>query len=313
MQIDEGDPGPVRARLLSPQKAADWRGLAEAWRQADFTWRIAGHGKLIADPALAGRMRGAFGEALVASASPQAAAGEPCPWDPPCAFEILFRNQGRREPGIDFPAPWVIGLDQHRGDLLVRLSLFGFAIDYAVAAAEAMAAALAGRVRYDLSRDIFLPAAEITRRAFAEMQGIDLDRLAKDPSPSALLLEFLQPVAQTSASPIEKPQSLPMTLAARIAGFARWHDLGLEFDRQLLRECVRRLSFEWVDPRKVSWTRRSGQQGRVIPMSGYLGTLTVEGTVGDLKAIAPLLALGERVFAGADTAFGCGRYRLGRA
>ena len=129
--------GHINARLLAPEFEINLDELAQQWFVEVIELTIPGYGVLVADPALPGRLRGAFGNALMAGASPATLAGNPCTFDPPCAFEVLFRKQGRMKAGLDFPSPWVIGISTHHNDLVVTLSLFGFAVDWAAAAAEA--------------------------------------------------------------------------------------------------------------------------------------------------------------------------------
>lgn len=88
-------PGEIRARLLAPAREATLEELAECWFVETIQVTVNGYGKLAADPGLPGRIRGAFGKALMAGASDEALAGRPCTFDPPCAFEALFRKQGR--------------------------------------------------------------------------------------------------------------------------------------------------------------------------------------------------------------------------
>ncbi len=128
-----------RRRSISKHLPKPWR------RRASFF----GSKELAAaanDLALAGRIRGAFGEELLRGASPQSARGAPCPWEPPCAFEALFRKQGRMTPGTDFPSPWVLSIMPQRDDLLVQMSLFGVGCEWGSAAAEALTVVLMGRV-----------------------------------------------------------------------------------------------------------------------------------------------------------------------
>ena len=97
--------GAIRQRLLAPAGKVTLEQLVGIWFETDIRWVLEGWGKAIGDPGFPGRIRGAFGAELMASASQQARDGQPCPWSPPCAFEILFRKQGRMEAGLDFPAP----------------------------------------------------------------------------------------------------------------------------------------------------------------------------------------------------------------
>lgn len=116
--------GAIGERLRAPQTRLDLEGFVEAIEYVTITFELEGVASLALDPALPGRIRGAFGEALLPGASPEAAAGRPCPFDPPCGFEVLFRRQGRMTSGTDFPNPWMISIEPRRGHLKVMLTLF---------------------------------------------------------------------------------------------------------------------------------------------------------------------------------------------
>ena len=295
----------MRSRLAAPSESVGLADFPDRFFGTDIALRIDGAGAAVADPGLAGRIRGAFGARLVESASPEARSGKPCPWDPPCAFEVLFRKQGRIEAGLDFPAPWVVLVDAAGRDLVVTLRLFGFACDYAPAAAEAFAAAATLRLDLSGKSGLFLPKPQIVGRT-VEPSTPPRQIAAAD----FHTLDFLSPVAMSSHSAIERPGSLISGAAARASGLARWHDCALDFDRQSLKEAVGSLELEWSGVHRQAWLRGSRPQDRNIPMHGYAGRLHIDGPGEALGFVAPLLALGERMFIGADVAFGCGRYRI---
>lgn len=297
----------IRERLDAPEEAVDLYGLAARWQECQIVWTIQDYGKAIGDPGLPGRIRGAFGEELLARASPEAARGEPCPWDPPCAFEILFKKQGRMEPGLDFPGPWVIELDALGRDLIVIFRLFGFACDYAASAAEALTYALKDKVDYAGRTGFFFPAPVITGRIISKGDAVDWP----DPR-TGLILDFLTPATLTGNTIRHNPRGLITTAAARLSGIARWHDLALDVDRDALVMATRLLDFEWVEPTSVRWQRGSSRQEKSFQMGGFVGRLVIAGDAHDLVLPSAVLALGERVHIGADIAFGCGRFVLTR-
>lgn len=297
----------IRERLDAPEAVVDLWGLGERWQECQIVWTMKEYGKAIGDPGLPGRIRGAFGEELLARASPEAARGDPCPWDPPCAFEILFKKQGRMEPGLDFPGPWVVELDASGGDLIVIFRLFGFACDYAASAAEGLTYALRDKVDYAGRTGFFFPAPVITNRIIAVKDGIDWP----DPQ-TGLILDFLTPATLTGNTIRHNPRGLITTAAARLSGIARWHDLALEVDRDALVEATRMLDFEWVEPSLIQWQRGSSRQEKSFQMGGFVGRLAIIGDADALVLPSAVLALGERVHIGADIAFGCGRFVLTR-
>lgn len=297
--------GEIRQRLLAPSEQITIAELAERWFVGHIEVLIAGYGKLAADPGLPGRLRGAFGTALAAGASAESLAGSPCPFDPPCAFEALFRKQGRMMAGLDLPSPWVIGALPRRSDLAVTLSLFGFANDWAPAAAEALTRTVVELVDWKGGTSVFLPKVAIKRRSLRLMQGVTSPGIRQD-----VVLAFVSPLTLTGAKPQDRPASLITGLAARVGGLARWHDVAIDerTNWKELKERAHGLEYGFSEIEKVRWTRGSRRQDRSIPMNGVIGRLAITGELGD--DIASLLVLGETCHMGADVALGCGRYRI---
>jgi hypothetical protein len=296
----------IRDRLLQPRSRGNIGDLHAAWFETVIRCRIPDYGKLVHDLGLVGRIRGAFGEVLKQSASPESVAGEPCPWTPPCAFEALFRKQGRMEPGLDFPSPWVIALDCVGSDLLVSLSLFGFSCDWAAAAADALVQALTKGVNWVPKRDFFVPAVRVTERQIETVSPPSLTDTV-----GQVEVCFITPVVLSSSSVFEKPNSLITTLSAKLAGLGRWHDLEIVNNREALRMAATALVYSWTEVESLSWTRGSKRQDRAVPMKGLRGKLCMEADQNALSIVLPILNLGTRCFAGADVAFGCGRFEIG--
>jgi hypothetical protein len=294
-QIDE-EAKTIRERLMSASKTADLQEFSTSWSEANLVWCLGGQAGGTGDLALPGRLRGAFGVALMANLSAEEREGVLCPRNPPCAFDVLFRKHGRMDVGFELPSPWIIEADACGSDLLVRLRLFGFACDYATAAADAMARAL---------QTIWLRSDD-----FSAHQTMVCQSLPAESANGALALHFMTPVLLTSANVTKQPRSLVTSLAARIAGLARWHDLSLKLDRAALVATLGDLTFSWIRPRRVRWRRHSSRQNRVIPMSGILGTLTLSGPSDALSLARLLLRFGSRCHIGADVAFGCGRFAV---
>jgi len=297
--------------LLHPGQPIDLPGLCQAWRETVVSLAIRpapAHARGLA-PELAwrlpGRIRGAWGQQLMRAASPEALAGQPCPWSPPCALETLFRPQGNAAKGLELVRPYVLALDLEPGGPGMRLglSLFGAAGDYAFAAAEALVCALREGAFHLGDAPLRL---EVVEREIAERPGPDL--ALADISLSARL-RFVTPVCQRRGDQVGlHPPSLITGLANRLSSLARWHGLELQADWRELKDIAHGLQWELQGQAQVGWQRRSGRQdGREIPMSGLLGDLYLRG---DLPALAPLLELGQRCFAGSHTAMGLGRYEL---
>lgn len=304
---DEGTYGPIGARLRNELTPVSLDEFATRFLSVTFTWRVSGMAAIASDPGLIGRIRGAFGYVLLAGGSRDVAEGRPCPWNPPCAAEVLWRKQGRMTKGTDLPSPWLITINPRRGNLDVSLTLLGFACDYAAAAAEAMTIALTTRVNWSGASGLFLPAPRILDRRIEMREGVDL----APPPMTAALLDFLTPVVLTKGSPLDDPAPLFSTLPLRLAGLARWHGLDLILDGiPRVATLFQRIDWGWSDPSDVPWARGSKRQNREILMHGIVGRLVLAGESAALQSLWPLLAFGHITHVGADVAFGCGRFEL---
>ena len=303
----EGEFGTLGSALRMPDSAIDLAGLAAAVRLRHLTFRLSGLAAHAGDPGLAGRIRGAFGKVLMASASPESLAGAPCPWTPPCAFEALFRKQGRMTAGIDFPSPWLIALDPVKGDLLVKLTLFGLACEWAPAAAEAMTEALVEHVDWAGATGLFVPKRQIISRRLNAVDGLTLE----DHAVKNVSLDFISPLVISNIDPSEDPIPAFTGFGHRLEGIARWHALTLQgINWNHLASDIRRCGFEWQEVVPVVWPRGSKRQNRIIGMDGVVGTMTISGDPNIAPDVCALLRLGEAFHVGADIAFGCGRYSM---
>jgi hypothetical protein len=166
------DYGAIGTFLRSPTEFVDLDSFCERFHARRIFIRLAGLAPAAIEPALAGRLRGAFGEVLMETTSREAAAGRPCPWSPPSAYEPLFRKQGRMTPGTDFPSPWVIAVRPRRTDLYVSLTLFGIACEWAAVAAETLVQVVARRIDWRAAARVFVPEIAIVERW---MEHVTLD------------------------------------------------------------------------------------------------------------------------------------------
>eukprot|EP00873_Tetraselmis_striata_P015032 jgi/Tetstr1/435296/TSEL_024215.t1 len=311
--------------LATPEAATDLVGFAARLHMQTVTVRLSGRAAAAADPDLAGRIRAAFGSALLETASPASRAGDPCPWSPPCVFDALFRSKGRMTKRIDYPAPWLIACDPAGRDLDVQLSVFGVAAEWMPAAVEAFTRVLSGRIDWRQpapfhpgrqGRRVRRLREEILGREVISLDGLELQRDEPHP-PEAAKLIFLSPVTVGGRDTGQEPQAIFSEAGYRLEGIARWHGLTLldAVDWPALRADLDQMHMAWEDDMPLRWERESRRQDRRIPMRGHLGSLVIQSPT-DAPAhpvwpvLWPVLALGQAVRFGADTAFGCGRYRL---
>lgn len=298
--LSDDGPSPLDRRLAEPVRRAGLGEMAAAWFHGVVSVRCAGAGGLAEDPALPGRIRGAWGERLTQGASPEALAGRPCPWAPPCALDIFLRDRDKLTGRLQLPQPYVIAATDEGGDLMVRLTVMGFATDWIDGAAEALVAALRGGV-FDGSARRTLTVSE---RRIDMLDGIDIPADA-----CAAILHFHTPLALRSGETVHgSTRPLLSSLGNRVSGLARWQDTLVEADWPALKDAAAALEHDESALRPVVWNRRSARQGgRAIPMRGLGGTLVLRGA---LAPFLPLLALGSLTHAGSHAAQGMGKYTL---
>ena len=304
---DADNYGAIGRFLRSPTEAVDLALFCERFHVRRITVRLGGLAAAAGEPALIGRLRGAFGEVLMKTTSREAAAGQPCPWNPPSAYEPLFRKQGRMTPGTDFPSPWVIAVHPRRGDLYITLTLFGAACEWAAAGAEALVDVAANRIDWRAAAKVFVPEIAVTDR---RMDAVALDT---GPIAAGVDMEFLSPLVVSSGNPKDDPVPAFSTLGLRLEGLARWHGLTLaSVDWGAMRTALRAAEWTWAETETDRWDRGSRRQDRWIAMTGVRGLLHVAANADVMARIDPLLRLGAVTHVGADVAFGCGRYRIVR-
>ncbi len=249
--------------------------------------------EMAADPAMPGRVRGAWGRWLMEAASGEALAGRPCPWSPPCAYDALFRER-RLLPGLEMPKPFVIAVDAVGPRLLaVTLTLFGFSSGWLEGAADALVAAMRGGLSLEpLDRSVERLAA-----------------VALPPVPALVGLDFRTPLSlrrEGGLAPVGA--ALLSSLGNRVSALARWRDAEVVADWPALKAHAATLRYGTDALRVVRWHRASARQGgRRVPMEGLSGTLWIAG---NLAPVWPLLVLGTTAHAGSHAALGMGRYTL---
>ncbi len=307
---------PLAERLLHPAETVALAELPARWFHQTVEVVVAGRGERAGDPALPGRLRGAWGAELMRAASDAALAGRPCPWDPPCALDVLMREQGRMTAGLMLPRPAVIRAERRGRDLVVRLTLFGFACDWIEAAAEALVAALRQgdplRAAGPGGRDPAESVTVIRARRLLSAEGLSVPAAA-----AAAELTLVTPLQlrRGTETAFDGLGSLVASLGNRISGLARWQDCAVAADWRGLVAFAENLRCD-AELRPVRWMRWSGRQGgRAIPMDGLIGRIVIDGGPGNgpgggLGPLVPLLALGATAHAGSHAALGLGAYDL---
>jgi hypothetical protein len=292
---DGSGEGAVAARLAAPARTLGPAALAAAWFHGLVRVRCARAGGLAGDPALLGKLRGALGHELGRAGSAEALAGRPCPWRPPCALDLLFRTQGRITGGLEIPKPWVPAAEAEGDDLVVVLTIMGFATEWLEPAAEALVRGLRGGLS-----------------GTGRLEVVDREILVRErvepPAGDHLLLLWRTPLEIRRSEPARPldPPTIVASLANRVSGLARFQDAALAAGAaRELKAAAGRVRARWLEARAVAWSRWSGRQGRRIPMAGVTSALELEGELGPLL---PLLAIGETCHVGSHATLGLGRY-----
>ena len=275
--------------------------LAASWRMARVAVTCLGEGRLVAIPNTAAKIRGAWGRALAQAASADALRGGPCGWDPPCAYDLFFNNQGRLTARLEIPKPFVLALDRADDDLRVTLTLFGVAGNWAGEATDALVQAL----RNGLDTGATRRPLEVAARTVSGVEGIPVPDLS-----AGAVLRFLSPMALRSGQNEHiRPASLITGLANRVGGLARWQGVRLDIDPTQLKVEAEQAGAraKWLNVESWRWQRGSRAQGRMYSVAGVTGELQLPGVSPEVSA---LLAIGAETHAGSRPALGMGRYVL---
>lgn len=300
------DSDSVSARLTTPRGALPLGDLPGVWFHAHVEtlcppprgWTVA---DLVDDPALPGRLRGAWGRQLLRTASRPAQNDRPCPWSPPCAYDPLFRDRPALK-GLETPKPYVIAVTPGPDGLIcLRLTLFGFATEWLEAAAEAWTLALRGGV--GMPDGVQAVLEPLDRRITAH------ESLPAPPPPAAVTMRFTSPLClRRGGSTHAEIGSLFSSLGNRVSGMARWLDAQIAADWRGLKDHAAGLAVDAAGLTPVFWRRYSGRQGdNPIRMEGMRGAVRIAG---DLAPLWPLLLAGETCHVGSHAAQGLGRYVL---
>lgn len=288
------------AQLLARPEYTDAAGLVAAWYDQTFTFRLKGAGQR-APADIGGHLRRSFLGALGKGASPEAQAGRPCPWDPPCALDVFRREQLRGPKGDGLPKPHIIRAWPRGTDLIATLRIFGMAGDWAMTAAEAMALGIREILPWPRVVAGLQTPPEIVERT------VDISRLSLEPAPRQVALIFLSPIDGTGADIAAKPHSLITRLIRRVDAMSRWNGVAMdESAGRALAHHAARLDYDLTGLRPGRYeSPNRHRQKRHDPTFG--GRIVISS---DLAPIWPILLLGARCHVGRHAVEGLGAFRL---
>jgi hypothetical protein len=295
-------PAGLRAFLAdAPFGETDLPGLLEAWRVTRVRARCNGAAALATNRNGANNIRGAWGRALAEGASVGAVERRECDWAAPCAYDLFFNPMGKLAARLDIPKPWVIALLLDGDDLIVELSLFGVAGDWAGEAADGLVRGL----RRGLDGPNGPRPFEVSDRTIEAAEGLPMAQL-----PLGAQLAFRTPLEMRSGDDAHlRPASVIKSLANRASGLARWHGLRLAIGPAELsaQAELAGAAARWEEAAPTPWRRGSKAQDRTIPLAGRGGVLSLPITP---PMIAALLTVGATAHAGGRVTLGLGRYDL---
>jgi CRISPR-associated endoribonuclease Cas6 len=203
------------------------------------------------------------------------------------------------------PKPWVLTLDRSRQDLVVRITLFGFAMEWAGAVAHALATALQHGIEWkERAPGIFLPKPVVGQ---LDIKASDHGLLPRRRQTASL--DFVTPLDAAGDDPLDRPATVIGRLARRIDLLARWMDVEIDADWPTLAASWNDLDFQTGGfARAPPLDRKSGRGQHRFQVRLMAGSL---GLGGELDPFWPLLVLGQSSHVGRGATAGLGRYVLG--
>ena len=298
--------------LTNPARELSAKELARQFSFKAIEVRLKGLGALASSPGLLNKIRGAMGQVMLDGASDAVRQQKPCDWSPCCASEVFFAPKpevkigfAQQEPQL--VKPFVLSADRHgRQDLLIRMSVFGMAQEWAPMASQALASALRDKVNWRLISNghFFVPS----RTEIASTHIKDKQIVVDDTIPDECNLSFLTPVDTERTNIADHPDRLLQKLITRSALMSRWYGARLYGDLNELFEQSQNLKLAFEGPVFVDHIRIDSSR---TDQHGFHDVSSLELHIsGDLEPIWPLLRIGEAIHVGRGAVKGYGRYHL---
>ena len=290
---------PIARRLAEPARRLAPRDLAGAWFVQAIEARVPLMGVLARRTDVLPKVRGAWGRCLMKGASREAIAQRPCPFEPPCALDIFFREQlPSRRHGA--PKPYVFEADKDGADLIVRLKIFGMACDWTLVAAERLTEALTSQVDWRGLSGVGNAVVGVTALEVRTMQGIETPA-----APGAVSIRLVTPFEDEQQRMADDPASFVARLARRVSGLALWHEAEIDVMWSELAADWAACDYRILSPGHIGVGRAS--RGRVFAQAALGGEVEITGP---LERFWPLLVIGQTTGAGRGAGHGLGRYEL---
>lgn len=275
--------------------------LAAMIRITRLTLVVEGDNRLIFDPTLSARIRGAFGDRLRGMADRDASAMK--------AHAVLFPSKASSTHPAHAPAPFLIAADRTvNNDVLISLNLLGRAGYHRDIAFDCFVASLTeppGLVlqAQELRRRETTAAPLIVKRAdWGRQESVAIPKVAR-----SWTLDFATPVQfGTKGALSQRFDSLIVGLARRIGHLSHYFDCEWHPDLEHWRRHSKTLKFDWSGLQPVEWVMRTNNRAPET-CYGWSGQLGVSDSDEQLRA---LLAIGSQLYCGRDAGKGFGRYMM---
>lgn len=302
--------GAINARLLAPSRWLSFTELAQIWSRDVIEVTVSGLGAFSESPSLPNKIRGALGRTLLEGASSAVRARRPCDWRPPCAADVFFGEKPTiqiAEFSSQIPKPFVFAAVPKGQDLIVRMTVFGFATEWSRTVAEALASALRTRVRWTVlaqDRALFVPAPiEIRRLRISSKKGLAIPAV-----PNSVQVHFRTPLDAERGSLEDRPHLIFERLARRLTMLARWHDAALDLSWGDLEAAWTACDYDLLDDGLDAPNYKARKGGHRF--RNAVTPAPVVSVSGDLAKVWPLLVIGESTHVGRGATLGLGRYCL---
>lgn len=247
-------------------------------------------------------LRRSFLGALGPGASDAARNGQACVWDPPCALDVFCREQLRGSKGDGLPKPYVILCQRDGPDLIVGVRVFGMAIDWFMAAAEAMPQGLRTILPWGRVLPGHVAAPRITDR------WVEVGYPAPMPETGDVVrLEIVSKTDVGNTDPFENPHRLLSRLLRRADGISKWNGLAItDAAGRALAQHMAGLQYDTSSLKLIKYTSPNAKK-QIRANRAVTGHLTISG---DWAPVWPVLAMGERCHMGRGAVEGLGRIKI---
>ncbi len=258
--------------MTDPARFADAGGVA--WDFCDISVPCLGVAVTQVRPTLLSRLRGRLGQQLFGQI-------------PADRYAEMFPERGQR------PPPFVVRIDGPPAAPMLIVRLFGRAAELCGVVGEALEAVT--------GQGLIVPGRMTPLIAVGEVSIVHHSHVPIRNDVNEIVLRFVTPTCLGHDQFV--PNSFLYHVATRIDRLALWQDGQPPLSQPDQIDFLTNSTME-----RRSWTRIAHRQdGRQVPMEGYVGEMRLKG---ELATIMPFLSLCEVCHVGRHTTFGMGRSEI---